>query len=100
MDWAGIATVLGAATVLVTAIATAAVKIINALHENTQTVQANIVDRAEKTAVTVAAAEKTDGTLTRVAAQVADLHDVSVIGAANAPSAAPAPQGGPVAPTG
>lgn len=48
MDWAGIATVLGAATVLVGAIASAAVMVIKALHENTRVTVENTADRAIK----------------------------------------------------
>lgn len=51
-DWAGIATVLGAMTVLVGAITTAALTIIRALHEATATVQANTDDRAIKATTT------------------------------------------------
>lgn len=52
MDWAGIATVLGAATVLVGAIAAAAVQIIKALKEQTRVTVENTQDRAVKTAAT------------------------------------------------
>lgn len=66
-DWTGIATVVGALTVLVGAITTAALTIIKALRENTATVQANTADREVKTAATSAA-------LAEIGSQVRDLH--------------------------